>query len=101
MNIKKWLKSLVFLLVVVVTAPNLSPASWQVYAPQVYAAEENSMAKIQLILKKLRASMSSMKDFDDLERAGMPKRNVDRLRRAMTQKIGQLTDEAVNSIHDL
>ncbi len=64
-------------------------------------AEENNMAKIQLILKKLRSSMGSMKDFDDLEKAGMSKRNVDRLRRAMSQKIQQLTDEAVNSIHDL
>ncbi len=101
MNIKKWLKSLVFLLVIVATAPNLSPVSWQVHTPRAYAAEENGMAKIQLILKKLRASMTSMKDFDDLEKAGMPKRDVDRLRRAMSQKIKQLTDEAIASIHDL
>jgi len=65
------------------------------------SAAENGMAKIQLILKKLRGSMSSMKDFDELETAGMPKRDVDRMRRAMTQKIKQLTDEAVQSIHDL
>ena len=101
MNIKKWFKSLVFLLVIVVTAPNLSPVSLQVHTSQAYAAEENGMAKIQLILKKLRASMTSMKDFDDLENAGMAKRDVDRLRRAMSQKIKQLTDEAIASIHDL
>jgi len=59
------------------------------------------MAKIQLILQKLRTSMGSMKDFDELEKAGMPKKDVDRMRRAMTQKIQQLTDDAVASIRQL
>jgi len=42
-----------------------------------------------------------MKDFDELEKAGMSKSDVDRMRRAMTQKIKQLTDEAINSIQSL
>jgi hypothetical protein len=42
-----------------------------------------------------------MKDFDELEKAGMPKKDVDRMRRAMTHKIQQLTDEAISSIRSL
>jgi len=52
-------------------------------------------------LKKLRGSMTSMKDFDELETAGMPKKDVDRMRRAMSHKIKQLTDEAISSIQSL
>jgi len=42
-----------------------------------------------------------MKDLDELEKAGMSKEDVDRMRRAMEQKIQQLTDEAIASIHAL
>jgi len=67
--------------------------------PTAHAADQ--MGQIQLILKKLRSSMSSMKDFDELERAGMSKKDVDRMRRAMSQKIKQLTDDAVASIRNI
>ncbi len=83
------------------SAPMLSPTSMQLAYPQAMAAEKNSMAKIQLILKKLRGSMTSMKDFDELEEAGMSKKDVDRMRRAMAHKIRQLTDEAISSIQSL
>ncbi|MDQ6987245.1 MAG: hypothetical protein Q9M25_05540 [Mariprofundaceae bacterium] len=88
------------LIVAVVVAPSISPVSMQLQYPQA-VADEGSMAKIQLILRKLRSSMSSMKDFDELEKVGMPKSDVDRMRRAMTRKIKQLTDEAINSIRAL
>ncbi len=66
-----------------------------------YGAEKAGMEQVQLIMKKLRASMSSMKDFDELEKAGMPKKDVDRMRRAMQQKIEKLTSEAVDLIRAL
>jgi len=89
-----------FALLVLMSAPVISPVSMQLQYPQAVAAE-SSMAKIQLILKKLRGSMTSMKDFDELETAGMPKKDVDRMRRAMSHKIKQLTDEAISSIQSL
>jgi len=68
--------------------------------PQAHAAD-NNMAQVQLILKKLRSSMANMKDFDDLEAAGMDKKDVDRLRNAMKGKIKQMTTEAVDLIRVL
>jgi len=68
--------------------------------PAVSAAEGN-MAQVRLILKKLRGSMASMKDFDELENAGMDKVDVDRLRGAMTAKIKQMTTDAVELISGL
>ncbi|MDQ6974469.1 MAG: hypothetical protein Q9M10_06255 [Mariprofundaceae bacterium] len=86
-------------MVVAMMVPVFSPTSMSIEYPSVQAA--NEMGKIQLILKKLRTSMSSMKDFDELEKAGMSKKDVDRMRRAMTQKIQQLTNDAVSSIHNI
>ncbi|MCF6208611.1 MAG: hypothetical protein L3J61_04405 [Ghiorsea sp.] len=63
---------------------------------QVQAAAD--MAQVRLILKKLRSSMASMKDFDELEAAGMDKADVDRLRKAMKGKIKQMTTDAVELI---
>ncbi len=63
---------------------------------QVQAAAD--MAQVRLILKKLRSSMASMKDFDELEAAGMDKADVDRLRNAMKGKIKQMTTDAVELI---
>ncbi len=68
---------------------------------QAFAEEGGSVAQVQLIMKKLRASMASMKDFDELEKAGMNKKDVDRMRRAMQQKIEKLTEEAVGLIRAL
>ncbi len=65
------------------------------------STKETGMERVQLILKKLRSTMASMKDFDELEEAGMAKKQVDRMRKAMTQKVQQLTDDAVSSIRDL
>ncbi len=86
-------------LMLAVAGPSVSPTSMAVGYETVQAA--SSMAQIQLILKKLRGSMSSMKDFDQLEAAGMAKKDVDRMRRAMKQKIQQLTDDAVASIRTI
>jgi len=81
-------------------APGVSSTSMQVQYAQA-SAEENvmaNMAKTQLILKKLRGSMAIISDLDDLERAGMDKRDVNRMRRAMNQKIKQLMDEAIEAL---
>jgi hypothetical protein len=61
-------------------------------------AEENNMTQVRLILKKLRGSMASMKDFDELEDIGMDKADVNRMRRAMKLKIKQMTSDAVELI---
>ena len=45
--------------------------------------------------------MANMKDFDDLEAAGMDKSDVDRLRNAMKGKIKQMTSDAVDLIRVL
>jgi len=84
-------------------APGVSSTSMQAQYAQASAEESvmADMAKIQLILKKLRGSMASLSDLDDLERAGMDKRDVNRMRRAMKQKIKQLIDEAIDSIEAL
>ncbi len=65
----------------------------------VYAAD--NMAQVQLILKKLKSSMKNMEDFNELEKAGMDKRDVDRLRNAMKAKIKQMTTDAVDLIRVL
>ncbi|HID37259.1 MAG TPA: hypothetical protein EYP39_07800 [Ghiorsea sp.] len=65
------------------------------------SAAEGNMAQVQLILKKLRSSMANMKDFDELEEAGMDKSDVDRLRKAMKGKIKQMTTDAVDLIRVL
>lgn len=86
-------------LFVATSAPTMGLSSLNPhYTP---AVAEDGMGKVQLILKKLRSSMASMKDFDELEQAGMSKKDVDRMRRAMEQKIKQMTDEAVDLIRAL
>jgi len=83
-----------------VMGASMTPAA-MTYVPEALAAEDAGMDKVSLLLKKLRASMASMKDLDELENAGMTKKDVDRMRRAMEQKIQQLTNEAIASIHAL
>jgi len=68
----------------------------------ISAAESgSSMNQIHIILKKLQDAMTSMKDFDELESAGMPKKNVDRMRRAMDLKINQMMAEVITEIQKL
>lgn len=67
----------------------------------VVQAEEGNMSQVRLILKKLRGSMASMKDFDELEEQGMDRADVDRMRRAMKQKIKQMTNDTVDLIRAL
>jgi len=78
---------------------------WGAYQSDVVVAKasaaDSNMAQVQLILKKLRSSMANMKDFDELEAAGMDKQDVDRLRNAMKGKIKQMTSDAVDLIRVL
>jgi len=88
------------LLLATVASPSIEKNS--LISPQyVIAIAEDGIDKVQLIMKKLRASMASMKDLDELEKAGMSKKNVDRMRRAMTHKTDQMINEAVDLIHAL
>jgi hypothetical protein len=65
------------------------------------AAADDKMAQITLIIKKLRESMASLKDLDALEKAGMPKKDVDRMRRALKEKNQQMINEAIAEIQSL
>jgi len=69
--------------------------------PSLMAAEEGGMDRVRLELKKLRDAMSSMQDLDELEKAGMPKSDVDRMRRAMQSKIADMMNDAMTSIRSL
>jgi len=87
------------LLFAVIASPSVEKGSlMSLHYAAAEAANQDGMAKVQLILKKMRSSMSSLKDLDELEKAGMSKRDVDRMRRAMNQKIKQMTDHAVDLI---
>ncbi|MDQ7004626.1 MAG: hypothetical protein Q9N67_06810 [Ghiorsea sp.] len=65
------------------------------------SAEGANMAQIQLILKKMKSNMQNMKDFDELEDAGMDKKDVDRLRNATKAKVQQMTSNAITLIRQL
>jgi len=80
----------------------LSTASLLGYQ-QVQAAESasNGMKRVTLIIRKLREAMGSMKDFDELEKAGLRKKDVDRMRRAMNAKIQQMMEDAIYAIRAL
>lgn len=71
------------------------------YAVAMAGEQVDHMAQMRLTLKKLQDAMSSMKDFDELEKAGMPKVNVDRMRSAMQIKINQMMDEVLQEIRSL
>lgn len=70
-------------------------------AADAAADSEASMKRVNLIIRKLRDAMSSMNDLDELERAGLSKRDVDRMRKAMEEKIRQMMDEALGAIQKL
>ncbi|MDX8405114.1 MAG: hypothetical protein R8K50_03090 [Mariprofundus sp.] len=61
----------------------------------------NGMKRLTLILKKLRDAMGSMSDFDELEKAGLAKKDVDRMRMAMKDKINQMMEDAIYAIRAL
>lgn len=86
----------------VVMSANIAPAGKGLACvSQAWAADDAGMEKVTLLLKKLRTSMASMKDLDELQKSGMPAKDVDRMRRAMEQKIQTLTNQTVESIHAL
>ncbi len=93
------MKKYVLIFTMMVFSVSMLGASYAL-VPPVQAADHN-MAQVQLILKKLRSSMANMKDFDELEEAGMDKTDVDRLRKAMKGKIKQMTSDAVDLIRVL
>ena len=61
----------------------------------------DGMKRLNLIIKKLRDAMGSMKDFDELEKAGLNKKDVDRMRQAMESKIRQMMEDAIYAIRSL
>lgn len=75
------------------------------FISSVEAAERGNpsggMGHVRLILQKLQDAMASMKDLDELEKSGMPRENVDRMRRAMQLKINQMMEDAIKDIRAL
>jgi len=85
-----------------------APGSWLIEANQsgslvspLMAAEESGMDRVTIQLKKLRDAMSSMQELDELEKAGMPRQDVDRMRKAMQSKISEMMNDAMTSIRSL
>lgn len=84
------------------TAPLADAPTFSGGYHQAQAAEAvGGMKRLNLILKKLRDAMSSMKDFDELEKVGLSKKDVDRMRRAMNDKIQQMMEDAIYAIRSL
>ncbi|MDQ6969753.1 MAG: hypothetical protein Q9M16_04520 [Mariprofundus sp.] len=100
---KKYLLVTMVALIVACSAP-LSMSSLSTGFQSLQAAETNTgnnMKRVTLIIKKLRDAMGSMKDFDELEKAGLAKKDVDRMRRAMNAKIQQMMEDAIYAIRAL
>ena len=101
------MKRLIFPIIPIATAVAIAlPASvssmesgW--FATAVAQEGTDDMVKVRIILKKLRDAMASMKDLDELEASGMPKKDVDRMRSAMQIKINQMMGEAMEDIRSL
>lgn len=91
-------KTLILAVALIIGLTTVSVERGVQFIPTAHAAEEGGMEQVRLVLKKLRGSMASMKDFDELENAGMDKRDVDRMRAAMKRKIKQMTADAVDLI---
>jgi len=65
-----------------------------------YPAAEASgdYKRLNLNLKKLKEATKSMKQFDKLEEQGLPKRQVDLMRKAMESKISVMMMEVIMEI---
>jgi len=101
--VKKYLFVMMAAFVIACSAP-FSMTSLNAGYQHLEAAEQttnNNMKRVTIIIKKLRNAMGSMKDFDDLERAGLAKKDVDRMRRAMKDKIQQMMEDAIYAIRAL
>jgi len=90
----------IFALILGAAAPSFHADEMQ-YRSVLAAESGGGMNQIHIILKKLQDAMTSMKDFDELESAGMPKKNVDRMRRAMNLKINQMMADVISEIQKL
>lgn len=101
---KRHLFAITLAAVFALTAPLSLSETSSTMGYQHAAAAENSMdgmKRLNLIIKKLRDAMGSMKDFDELEKAGLNKKDVDRMRQAMESKIRQMMEDAIYAIRSL
>ena len=93
------------LLTFAVATTDIPRISGVLFVPQAVAAEQGNtsggMTRVRLILRKLQDAMASMKDLDALQKSGMPKKDVDRMRRAMQLKINQMMEDAIADIRAL
>jgi len=101
--VKKSLLAITLAAAFALTAPVTSTESVSFGYQQAHAATDSidGMKRLNLILKKLRDARGSMKDFDELEKAGLNKKDVDRMRSAMEDKIRQMMEDAIYAIRSL
>jgi len=100
-TVRKGILTIVMAGLLALAAPVPSPSTSPGFS-QLYAAEaETGMKRLNLIIKKLRSAMASMKDFDALEKAGLSKKDVNRMRSAMQLKIQQLMEDAIYAIRSI
>jgi len=62
------------------------------------AEASGDFKRLNLNLKKLKEATKSMKQFDKLEEQGLPKRQVDLMRKAMESKISVMMMEVIMEI---
>ncbi len=99
---KKYILALTLAMAFAFYAPlSISTASMGYQHAQAAESASAGMKRVTLIIKKLRDAMGSMKDFDELEKAGLRKKDVDRMRRAMDTKIQQMMEDAIYAIRSI
>lgn len=99
---KKGLLAMMVAAILALAAPAPGSSLGALGYNHLHAAEAvNGMKRLNLILKKLRDAMGSMNDFDELEKAGLSKKDVDRMRHAMQAKIKQMMEDAIYVIRSL
>lgn len=92
------------LLLLCIYMGELSVASAQESRLTRYSAAMDSQSQVgelKMALAKLRVSMSSMKDLDELEQIGMPLSEVNIMRHALREKIKEMTSAVLISIQQL
>jgi len=95
---KKYLWFMMLAFGVAVVAPLSLTSTTLGYQQSQAATTVDGMKRVKLILRKLSDALGSMKDFDELQKAGLKKKDVDRMRRAMEAKIQQMMEDAIYAI---
>jgi len=94
---RKWMTAMLTAVTIMAYAPGMASAQEMARQPK----SQFTMRDITMMINKLKNMMMSMRDFDELERSGVPHSDVERMRSAMRVKINRLIEHIVQSIHQL